>query len=123
MGATGSKTPDKGPLPVDKGNGGGDPGGNGSSDSVVQVNMTVSIARKLLRALTLNESLTGPDANVLIAELSRVLLTATTGKTGKGTDKTGEKTPGGKDPGAKDPGIKDPGVKFPGNKIPLGKTG
>jgi len=117
MGSTGSKVPTggKGAGKTKGGSGGSLPG-----DTQVQVDMTADTARALLRALTLNLPLQGLAANLLIVELSRVLL-STGPKNGKSKGKNG-KISGGKTPGGKIPGGKIPGGKTPVGKIPVGKT-
>jgi hypothetical protein len=70
-------------------------GANGSKDkgtvvgtlpdsAIVEVETTVETARELIKALTLNEAMTGPLVNPLLSELSRVLMVAGTPKSGKG---------------------------------------
>ena len=59
-------------------------GGTLPDSAIVEVGMTASTARTLMRALTLNEPMTGPSVNVLLSEISRVLMVSSTSKPGKG---------------------------------------
>ena len=100
MGATGSKVPPGGKGSGKSGKGKGSGTGTLPGGTLVQVTMTAQTARDLLRALTLNVALTGTSANVLISEISPVLLSATP-KNGK--TKSGTKNPVGKIPIGKVP--------------------
>ena len=120
MGTSGSKIPTggKGSGKTGKGKGGGS--GNLPGGTQVQITMTAQVARDLLRALTLNQALTGPSANVLITEISRVLLSIGP-KNGK---KKNGKTKNGKNPVVKSPvGPQEPRAYVGSLKIrPSGPT-
>jgi hypothetical protein len=66
-----------------KGNDKGASGGTLPDDAVVEVKMTAATARTLMRALTLNQPMTGPSVNILLAEVSRVMMMSSTSKSGK----------------------------------------
>jgi hypothetical protein len=59
-------------------------GGTLPDSAVVEVGMTVATARILLRALTLNEPMSGPSVDLLLTEVSRVMMVSSTSKFGKG---------------------------------------
>jgi hypothetical protein len=73
MGTTRSKGKDKGAT-----------GGSLPDDAVVDVRKSAGTARTLMRALTLNHPMTGPSVNVLLSEVSRVLMVSSASKPGKG---------------------------------------